>query len=156
MTFGQQNSEKENFEKIHHESLFGQESSPEEEMSYNNPGRTATESPHIAEHPGEKVFAENRACGMKKKKKNKTALGGEPNEKYPSQILIKKESGEHEYFGSTDEPQESNLITPNNTFFDQEWIVRQLIKMMKPEKHPKVILKKKNLENFCMPEQCMS
>ena len=45
---------------------------------------------------------------------------GRTNEKYQSQILVKKESGEDEYFGSTDEPQESNLILPNNPFIDQE------------------------------------
>ena len=56
VTFGQQNSEKENFEKIHYESLFEQESSSEEEMSYNYPGRAADESPHITKHPGEKDF----------------------------------------------------------------------------------------------------
>ena len=37
-----------------------------------------------------------------------------------AKILIKKESAEEEYFGSTDAPQESNLITPNNPFIDQE------------------------------------
>ena len=37
-----------------------------------------------------------------------------------SKILIKKESGEEEYFGTTDEPTESNLIMPNNSFIDQE------------------------------------
>ena len=50
----------------------------------------------------------------------KTAFGGEPNEEYQRKILllgvIKKESGEEEYSGSTDEPQESNLIMPNNPF----------------------------------------
>ena len=50
----------------------------------------------------------------------KTAFEGELNEKYESKILIKKKSGEEEYFGSTDEPQESNLIMPNNPFVDQE------------------------------------
>ena len=39
---------------------------------------------------------------------------------YQSKILIKKESGEKEFFGSTDEPHESNLIIPNNPFIDQE------------------------------------
>ena len=34
--------------------------------------------------------------------------------------MIKKESGEDEYFDSTDEPQESNQITHNNPFIDQE------------------------------------
>ena len=48
----------------------------------------------------------------------KTACGGEPNEK----ILIKKESGEEESFGSTGEPQESNLIKQHNSFIDQEKI----------------------------------
>ena len=53
VTFGQQNSEKEYFEKIHYESLFEQRSSSEEEMSYSTPGRAGNETPHIAEHPGE-------------------------------------------------------------------------------------------------------
>ena len=50
----------------------------------------------------------------------KTVFWGEPNEKYQGKILFKKESGEEEYFGSTDEPQESNLIIPNNPYIDQE------------------------------------
>ena len=70
VTFGQQNSEKENFEKIHHESLFEQESSPEEEMSYNNPGRTANESPHISEHPGEKVFSREQSMWHEEEEQN--------------------------------------------------------------------------------------
>ena len=64
---------------------------------------------------GKRLFAENRACGMKKKKK--PAFGGEPNEKYQGQILI-KESGDDEYFDSTDESQESNLNMQNNPFID--------------------------------------
>ena len=73
LTSGQQNSEKENFEKIHYESLLEQESCSEEEMSYNNPRRTANESPHIAEQE-KRCFSENRACDTKKKKK-KELLG---------------------------------------------------------------------------------
>ena len=65
VTFAQQSSEKEIFEKIHYENIFEEERSSEEEISYKYPGITATESPHIAEHIGEKVFVENRACGMK-------------------------------------------------------------------------------------------
>ena len=49
IVIGQQNSEKDNFEKIHYESLFEQQSSSEEEMTYNNPGRTANEPPDIGE-----------------------------------------------------------------------------------------------------------
>ena len=49
VTLGQQNSAKENFEKIHYESVFEQESCSEEGLSYNSPGRTANESPHIVE-----------------------------------------------------------------------------------------------------------
>ena len=41
VTFGQQNSEKETVEKIHYECLFEQESSSEEEMSYNYPGKNS-------------------------------------------------------------------------------------------------------------------
>ena len=38
--------DKENFEKVHDESLFEQETSSEEEMSYSELGRTANETPH--------------------------------------------------------------------------------------------------------------
>ena len=76
VTFGQQNSEKENFEKIHYESLFEKESCSEEGMSYNSPRRTANDSPQW-------FFAENRACAQEEEK---TAFGGEPNEEYQSQI----------------------------------------------------------------------
>ena len=68
VTFGQQNLEKENCAEIHYESLFEQESRSEEEMSYNKPGRTANETLHIAEHPGENIVCREQACGMKKKK----------------------------------------------------------------------------------------
>ena len=38
-----------------------------------------------------------------------------------TKIFIKEESGEDEYFNSTDETQDSNLITQNNNpFIDQE------------------------------------
>ena len=59
--FGQQNSDKENFEKIHYESLFKQESNSEEEMSYNYPLKTANESAHITKHPGEKGFCREQS-----------------------------------------------------------------------------------------------
>ena len=65
VTFGQQNSEKQNFEKIHYESLLKQESSSEEEMSYNKPGRTVNETPHIAEHPGEKIICREQSMWHK-------------------------------------------------------------------------------------------
>ena len=63
VTFGQQNTEKENFEKMHYDSLFEQESNSEEEMSYNYPGKTTNESAHITKHPVKKVFAENTQHG---------------------------------------------------------------------------------------------
>ena len=50
----------------------------------------------------------------------KTFFAEEPNKKYQSKTLMKKESGEDENFGSTDEPQESNLTMPNNLFIDRE------------------------------------
>ena len=56
VTFGQQNSDKENFEKVHYGSLFEQESSTEEEMPYSEPRRTANETPHAAGHPGENII----------------------------------------------------------------------------------------------------
>ena len=115
-------------------------------MSSNTPGRTANESPHIAEHPGEKEFCKEQGM-WHEEEEEKAAFGGEPSEKYQSQILITKESGEDEYFGSTDEPQESNLILPNNPFIDQEMNCETTKKMMKPVKHPKEILKMKISEN---------
>ena len=133
VTFGQQNSEKPNFEKIHYESLFEQESRSEEEMSYNIPGRTANETPHIAEHPGEKIICREQSMWLKEGEE-KTAFGGELNEKYHGQTLINKESGEDDFFGSTDknnELQESNLTIPNSPFIDQEMDYETTIKMMK-------------------------
>ena len=53
VTFGQQDTEKEKFEKMHYECLFEHESSSEEEMSYSYPGKTANETTHITKH---KVF----------------------------------------------------------------------------------------------------
>ena len=55
----------------------------------------------------------------------KTVFWGEPSEKYQSKILIKKESGEEEYFGSTDEPQEpnvDNVDSSRNLFIDQDMV----------------------------------
>ena len=74
VTFGEHNSEKENFEKIHYENLFEQESSSEKEMSYNNPCRTENESSQIAEHPGEKVICREQC--MWHEEGAKTAFGG--------------------------------------------------------------------------------
>ena len=73
VTFGQQDSEKDNFQKIHYESLFEQESSSEEETPYNKPGKTANETPHIAEHPDEKVIC--REQSMWHEEEEKTAFG---------------------------------------------------------------------------------
>ena len=94
VAFEHQNSEHENFEKIHYENLFEQGSCSEEEMPYNKPGRIANESPHIAEHPGEKGFCKEQS--MWHEEEERTVFGGEPNEKYHSQILIMNESGEDE------------------------------------------------------------
>ena len=56
VTIGQQNSEKEPFLKTHYGSLFNQESSSEEEMTYNYLGKPASESAYITKHQGEKGF----------------------------------------------------------------------------------------------------
>ena len=96
MTFGQQDTEKEKFEKIQYESLFKHESSSEEEMSYSYPGKTASESTHITKHPGEKVYVKNRIYGMK--------------EMMGKQFWGKNQAkNEEEYFGSTGEPQDPNV-----------------------------------------------
>ena len=89
----------------------------------------------------------------------KIAFGGEPNEKYQSQILIKKESGEDEYFGSSDmnnEQQESNLNTQNNPFIDQEMDYETTIKNDETSETSKETPKKKSSKTFYMPEQYMS
>ena len=43
-------------------------------MSYTKPGRTANETPHIAEHPGEKIIC--REQSMWHEEEEKTAFGG--------------------------------------------------------------------------------
>ena len=83
---------------------------------------------------------------------DKTAFGGEPNEKYQSKILIKKELGEEEYFGSTDEPQESNLSMPNNPFIDQEMNCETT---NKNDETSETSIGDVEKENFYMPEQYM-
>ena len=66
VTFRQQNSEKEEFEKMHYENLFGQESNSDDETSPNYPGQTANELSYISKHPAKRFFAENTPHGMKK------------------------------------------------------------------------------------------
>ena len=56
VTFGQQDTEKEKFEEMHHESLFEHDNSSEEEMSYSYPGKTASESTHITNIQVKKVL----------------------------------------------------------------------------------------------------
>ena len=76
VTFGVQTSDKENFDKIHYGSLFEQESSTEEEMSYSEPGITANE-PHMLLDILEKIlFAVNKAHGAVKQMKNQLGVGG--------------------------------------------------------------------------------
>ena len=84
----------------------------------------------------------------------KTAFGQEPSEKHQSKILIKKESGEEEYFGSTDEPQVTNLIMPNNPFIDLE-MNYDTINNDETSETSEGDIEKKNSEKFCMPEQYM-
>ena len=90
VTYGQQNSEKEHFEKIHYESIFEQESSSEEEISYNYPGKSADESTHVTKHPGEKFFYREQSM-WHEGDDGKTAFEREQNEKYQNKILIKNE-----------------------------------------------------------------
>ena len=91
VTFGQENSEKEHFEKyIMNISL--NKKAVQKKKCPTSIQEELQMKPHILQNTLEKkLFAENRACVMKKKKK-KTAFGGEPNEKYEDQILMKKES----------------------------------------------------------------
>ena len=64
-----------------------------------------------------------------------------------------KESGEEEYFGSTDEPQESNLIMPNNPFIDQDMNCEMTNKNNETSETSKVTYKK--LEIFiCQSSTC--
>ena len=86
VTSGQQNSEKEKLEKTHYESLSEQESSSEEDISYNYPGKTANESAYITKHPGEKGFCREQSM-WHAGDDEKTAFWGEPNEKYQSKNL---------------------------------------------------------------------
>ena len=107
---------------MHYESLFEQERSSEEEMSYSKPGITAYETPHTTEHPGETIVCSEQSMCYDEAKE-KTAFGGQLDEKNNGKKLIKKESGEDEFFGPTDknsELQESNLTMHYNPFIDQE------------------------------------
>ena len=120
--FGQQNSEKENFEKINYENLFKQESSSEEEMSYNYPGKAANETPNTTEHPGENIIHSEQKMWFSEAK-GKTAFGGQVDEKNNGQNLIKKESGEEELFCPNDKNsdlQDTHLTTHYNPLIDQE------------------------------------
>ena len=74
VTLGLQNSEKENFEKIHYESLFEQEICSEEEMSYSKPGRTANETLHTTEYTGENIVCSEQSMWYDEAKE-KTAFG---------------------------------------------------------------------------------
>ena len=75
VTFGQQNSDKENFEKVHYESLFEQESSTEEEMSCSEPRSTANETPHAGGHPGENIVCSEQSM-WHDEANEKSAFGG--------------------------------------------------------------------------------
>ena len=102
VTFGQQNSDKENFEKVRYESLFEQVSR-QKKRCHTVSQEELQMKPHTLLDTLEKIlFAVNRAFGTVKQMK--TQLLG-----------IKKQSGEDEFFCPTDknsELQESNQTTP--------------------------------------------
>ena len=153
VTFGQQDTEKEKFEKMHYESLFEHESSSEEEMPYSYPGKTSSESTHITKHPGEKGFCKEQNI-WHEGDNGKTVFGGEPSEKYQSRNLIKKESGEEEYFGSTDKPQDPNVDLSRNLFIDQDMVCETSDKYDEASETSKGDIEK-NSENSSIPEQYM-
>ena len=75
VTFGQQNSKKESFIKVHCQSFFEQESSTEEEMSYSEAGRAANETTHATEHPGENIVCSEQSM-WHDDTNEKSAFGG--------------------------------------------------------------------------------
>ena len=83
----------------------------------------------------------------------KISFWGEPNEKYHGQILIKKDYGEDEYFDSTDEPKETNLIMHNNPFIDQEMDYETTIKNDETSETPNGDSEKEKFRKFFMSEQ---
>ena len=85
----------------------------------------------------------------------KTALRGEPNKKYQSKILVKKESEEKAYFGSTDEPHESNMIARNNPFIEQEVNCETTNKNDETSETSTGDIEEKNSENIYMQVQYM-
>ena len=87
VTFRQQNSEKEEFEKMHYENLFGQESNSDEEMSPNYPGQTANELAYISNHPAKKVFCREHTT-WHEEDHAKNPFGGEQNEKYENRNIL--------------------------------------------------------------------
>ena len=85
----------------------------------------------------------------------KTVFGGEPSKKYQSKILIKKESGEEEYFGSSGEPQEQNVDSSRNLLIDQDMVCETSNKHDEASETSKGDIEKEKFGKFYMPEQFM-
>ena len=91
VTFGQQNSEKKILRKYIMRVSSNKKLVQKKKCPTINQEKLQMK-PHILQNTLEKrLFAEKRACGIKKKKK--TTFGGEPNEKYHGQILLRKNLG---------------------------------------------------------------
>ena len=76
VVIGQQNSEKDYFEKINYESLFEQQSSSEEEMSYNNPQEELQMKPQILEKTWRKdICREQSMWHEEEEEEGKTGSG---------------------------------------------------------------------------------
>ena len=149
VTFGPQISDKEYFEKVHYEILFEQESSTEEGISHSEQGRTGNETPHATEHPGENIVC---------KASEKSAFGGQLDEKNNGQKIIKKRSWEDEIFGLTDknsELQESNLTMHHNPFIVQKMDYNTTIESDETSETSNGDSEKKNSKKFYMQEEYM-
>ena len=73
VTFGQQCSDQDNFEKVHYARFLNKKSSTEQEILCRDLRRTGNEAPHAAEHPRENIISSeqsifHRLClfGMRK------------------------------------------------------------------------------------------
>ena len=85
VTFGQQSSGKESFEKIHDKNIFNKKVVQKKKCHTTIQEKQQMNLNVLQNIQEKRFFVENRACGTKKMTK-KTPFGGEPSEKHQSKI----------------------------------------------------------------------
>ena len=93
--FGQQNSEKQNYEKIHYEICLNK-IVVQKKKCHTTIQEVLQMNLHILQTTRRKGFLQRTEHVAQRRRKN--SFWGEPNEKYQSQILIMKESEEDDFW----------------------------------------------------------